>query len=392
MRISGFIFLLALGFSLLIVIAHAQPTANSKLCLQDNNTSPDVRIGACTALIQSGKEPKNVIVAALLVRGSLYSDKSDFEHAIQDLDEAVRLDPLNAQTYFGRAQMFFDKTVNGGTSEDTYQAIANYREAIRLQPPPSVLAIMAYHNREHVYHDEPLAIADYSVEISLYPQSFLPWQYRGSAFIETGEYARAVVDLTQAIKLAPGEDWSYLRRATAHQKGREYDEAIKDYTVGLKVADKNKNTTPAYLAQFYRGRGDSYDAVGDVANALADYDRAIRLEPDNADGWNERCWARARQGQLRDALTDCNQAIQLKPDYALALDSRGLVYLKMGDFDKSIGDYDAAIKAMPRLASSLYGRGVAKNKKLPGNGQSDIAAAIAISPNIERDYANYGIK
>jgi hypothetical protein len=45
------------------------------------------------------------------------------------------------------------------------------------------------------------------------------------------------------------------------------------------------------------------------------------------------------------------------------------------------------------LATSLYGRGVVQLRR--GNaseGKADMAAAIAIEPGIEKDFARYGVK
>jgi tetratricopeptide (TPR) repeat protein len=104
-----------------------------------------------------------------------------------------------------------------------------------------------------------------------------------------------------------------------------------------------------------------------------------------------RCWTRAIVGELHAALDDCNKALTLSPQLVDALDSRGFVYLKLGEYDRAIAEYDEVLKIAPTYAGSLFGRGLAKLKK-GLSGDSDIAAAKAINPNIGDDFASYGVK
>jgi hypothetical protein len=58
-----------------------------------------------------------------------------------------------------------------------------------------------------------------------------------------------------------------------------------------------------------------------------------------------------------------------------------------------IADYDAVLKINPKYADSLYGRGVAKLKKGDNDGgNSDIASAKAIKPDIADDFIRYGVR
>jgi len=65
----------------------------------------------------------------------------------------------------------------------------------------------------------------------------------------------------------------------------------------------------------------------------------------------------------------------------------------MRQWDAAIADYNSALKLEPQMASSLYGRGLIQLQR--GNvsdGNADIAAAIAIEPNIKNEFARYGVK
>ena len=114
---------------------------------------------------------------------------------------------------------------------------------------------------------------------------------------------------------------------------------------------------------------------------------------EDAEALNNRCWVRAMIGDLNAALQDCDAALRIRPNFVDSLDSRGFVKLKIGQPQNAIADYDAALQLSASKASSLYGRGIAKLRT--GNvsgGNSDIAAAKAIDPQIDDEFARYGVR
>src|SRR5690348_4299838 len=62
----------------------------------NKDAAPDLRIKGCTALIQSGKLSGNYLAAAHWDRGVAHTKRRDFDNAITDLDEAIRLEPQAA--------------------------------------------------------------------------------------------------------------------------------------------------------------------------------------------------------------------------------------------------------------------------------------------------------
>jgi tetratricopeptide (TPR) repeat protein len=134
----------------------------------------------------------------------------------------------------------------------------------------------------------------------------------------------------------------------------------------------------------YYNRGNAYRAKGENDRAIADYDEAIRLDPDDPDSYNQRCWTRAlADHDLQGALADCNESLRLRPNDGNTLNSRGLVQFKLGAFKEAIADYDAALEQTANDAESLFARGVAKVKLGDSaGGNADIAAAKAIKADV----------
>ncbi|MEQ1610904.1 MAG: hypothetical protein ABL956_18355, partial [Hyphomonadaceae bacterium] len=143
-------------------------------------------------------------------------------------------------------------------------------------------------------------------------------------------------------------------------------------------------------ADAFINRGNAYNDERDYARAIADYDQAIGLQPNNAEWLNSRCWARAVWGQQLDqALSDCDASLRIANE-PNTLDSRGLVHLRRSEFQAAFADYDAAVRA--NLIGSLYGRGIARLRLGQiAEGQADIVAATGRDANIAARFATYGV-
>jgi tetratricopeptide (TPR) repeat protein len=168
----------------------------------------------------------------------------------------------------------------------------------------------------------------------------------------------------------------------------DVDKRISAYSQIVQLA-----LAPSRLARAYRLRGNAYEQKKDYDHAITDFGEVIRLDPQDASGWNSRCWARAIANRdLQQALADCNESLRLRPDDSNTMDSRGFAYLRLGQLDSAIADYDAALRIGPTRAASLYGRGLAKRRKGDvAGGEADVAAAQAIDTGISERFAGYGV-
>ena len=125
----------------------------------------------------------------------------------------------------------------------------------------------------------------------------------------------------------------------------------------------------------YLKRGDLRLLNKDVAGALADYDRAIDLAPNEPLVRVARGEARQQQGQFEDAAADFSKAIELKPHMAEAFRGRGMARLQMGKKDDGRMDFVEAALLRPGWTADL-------EAQLKQFGAESIAAvkAIPLSP------------
>jgi tetratricopeptide (TPR) repeat protein len=91
-------------------------------------------------------------------------------------------------------------------------------------------------------------------------------------------------------------------------------------------------------------RGNGHFDKGEFEAAVADYTKAIEIEPDYSDAYNNRGLTYSDRGDKDRAIADYTKAIELKPDYAEAYYNRGVDYSDKRDKDRAIADYRRSLK------------------------------------------------
>ena len=165
-------------------------------CIFPDLTRLDAVIRACTTVLKSGEGGHAAQSSAHLSRGNMYRRKGQYDRALDDYNEALKLDPTDrAPTLTSRGNAWRGK-------HEYDRAIADHTEAIRLDPDYAV----AYSNRGNVWSDKgdwDKAIADYDKAIMLNPKYAEAFYNRGIAWEAKKDRARALEDYRAAVKLRP---------------------------------------------------------------------------------------------------------------------------------------------------------------------------------------------
>ena len=139
---------------------------------------------------------------------------------------------------------------------------------------------------------------------------------------------------------------------------RYLTELLTESTPAKPLAEGNRSIS----AETYFTWGNTKYYLGDYKGAIADYDSAIRLNPDDTDAYNNRGIAKSDLGQHFAAIADYDSAIRLNPDDARTYYNRGIAKYRLGQYFAAIADYDSAIRLNSDYANAYYNRGIAKTQ------------------------------
>jgi tetratricopeptide (TPR) repeat protein len=145
------------------------------------------------------------------------------------------------------------------------------------------------------------------------------------------------------------------------------------------------------LALAYDSRGSAFAASGEYARAIADYTRALELDPKFVDALVNRALAYNATQQYELASADANKAIQINPDFSLAYFSRAYTLAQEQKYDLAISDYDKILDSNPTNRLALQSRAAAYF----GSGKysqsiADYTQVIQMNPSDPSLYSNRG--
>jgi tetratricopeptide (TPR) repeat protein len=129
----------------------------------------------------------------------------------------------------------------------------------------------------------------------------------------------------------------------------QFDQAIAEFQAALQIAPDN--------AQAHYNLGLAYQKQDKLDEAAAAYQKAIQANPNLADVHNNLGLIYKVQGKLDQALASYQEAIRLAPDDDTAHYNLALLYDAQGELDQSILEYEQAVGLNPDNADAYYNLG-----------------------------------
>jgi tetratricopeptide (TPR) repeat protein len=233
-----------------------------------------------------------------------------------------------------------------------------------------------YYNRGNSFEKQgnfAQAISDYTNAIRVYSKYAKAYYNRGKAYGKQGNFSEAIADYNKAVEINPEFTEAYYNLGNAYEKQGNLSQAIVSYTKAIGI-------NPKYAAA-YCNRGNAYQAQGNLQKAIADYNKAIGINPFFAAAYSNRGNAYQIQGDFLQALADYNKAIEIKPEFGGFYSNRAYIYHLQGNLPKAIADYNKALEKNPNDILSLYNRGLAYyDIEQYGKSLADYATAINKDP------------
>jgi len=265
--------------------------------------------------------------AGLRARGSWYFDQDKFNEALADFEAAAKLEPESAPLLTARGLTLIEL-------KRYDEALADFAKAQQLEPN----AAMPFYQQARVLGMQGKfkeAIEPLDKAVALDSANVGVLLLRASVYQELGDKEKALADADRAVKLRPGLPVAMQLRAALLAGVNKFDEAIAQLEE-LQRATPEDPDVELQLAMFYnvdgkprraiegfgkvlakdpksfialRGRADALLAIGKQAEAVADYEQALRLKPEDTGVLNNLAWVLATSPD--EKLRDGKRSIEL---------------------------------------------------------------------------------
>ena len=156
---------------------------------------------------------------------------------------------------------------------------------------------------------------------------------------------------------------THYNRGVAKMRREDYEGAIADFDRALELEPDN--------TEAYSSRGSAKSNIGDIEGAITDLDRAIEIDAGHIGAYVSRAISRQNKGDHQGAIADWDRALDLKPDDGGWYVNRGMVKEIIGDIDGAITDFSRAAEVEPDYEVAYIARAYNRSK------QGDYEGAIA---------------
>lgn len=352
-------------------------------------------------------ETKIKLSRLMMMRAGL---QSETDEAVSDLKRSIQYDPNNQAGIVilrqslvqndrtAEALEFFQKLLATNSENEiiiqcTAELLASDKDRIKeslellnskIKLLPNSTILLKTRARVHaVNQDSDLAKADLDRALELSKDDVEGLLFRARVAIQAEDLESARKDVDKALELAPDRIETILLRSTVAAEQKRYGDAIEDILLIVKNQPKESPNVALLMQlgllysmddrplqaikvfgqvtkldsenwQAFRMRGDTLLAMKDYVKAIADFEKALELVPnDNLERsgiLNNLSWTLSTS--LTDAVRDGKRALELgleacelteykKPHI---LSTLAAAYAEVGDFDKAIEWSEKAVQ------------------------------------------------
>ena len=304
---------------------------------------------------------------ALLLKARAFYHLDRVDEAIPVLRRLNEVAPQEASGFHDLARIYLDK-------DQPHLAEPLIASALKLDPHDVEALGLRAELRANA-EDWAGALADDDLIVSLDPSADA-YHQRGLHRSGKGDAVGAMADLRKATELAPDSPSIWLSLAHQAQLGGERPVALAAVERALKL---DPDSSDAWIAQgglhadveawpeaaqaYLKGgatlfAGESFEAAGDTARALALYDEALKADPTWTRAWADKGELLSSLGRGRDALKAFDRGLAITPTDVRLLLGRASARSKAGDLSGAEADFDAALAAAPKSAEVFNARGL----------------------------------
>lgn len=197
------------------------------------------------------------------------------------------------------------------------KALSLSEDAVRLNPKNAdAYAVRAESNGSLKNYD--LCIKDCERSLQIKPDNARAYHSRGLSYVNKGEYDKALIEINKALQIDPYYANAFYSRGMAYNGKREYENAMNDYDRAIQYNIKNKDVNISRANIYYIKR--------DFHNAINDCTKALEKNPRYWLAYYNRAVFYLRIGEYNKAIYDLEMVLKLNPNDSNAREMLNKLY------------------------------------------------------------------
>jgi tetratricopeptide (TPR) repeat protein len=261
----------------------------------------------------------------------------EHKYALQENENAIRqIDPeaLGEKGPDSTIAKIFCYIRSNFTQEKELRHLLEKR--IELLKPD--LADLFYHRARLYFKGDHLdeALNDVAEALAINSHHSLAYCLRAEIYLKMKQWIMAKQDLANALLIDPNHITALNLMAVGYAREAHFAQAIKYFSKVIEMMTAQPNVIHSELALAFSNRGCCHYQQCNLAAALPDLDKAILLDPNQAQALASRADIYQQFKKFPEATADCQRALSLNPNSAIALTVDGQDKLMKGLFQEAL--------------------------------------------------------
>jgi tetratricopeptide (TPR) repeat protein len=267
--------------------------------------------------------------------GLIYTKKGKADEAIRYYEEAIKRDPYDSASYYNMARCYFRlrKREEGRKMMEMFnrmkeyeEKVMSYKKAHRENPGNPMLHIeLAQLHYEYGNLDE--VIKEYEYAIYIAPDFAVAYNNLALAYLERNMFEKAKKAFQKTLELNPKAATAHLGLGQLYTRQGSLEQAEEHFKKAVELAPEYE---PAYV-----GLVETYIRKGDISGAIETYARFVKVNPKSPTSWLRLGVLQLKGERFDEAEASFKRAMELDPDYAEAYNNLAWLYASMG---KDLGE------------------------------------------------------
>jgi tetratricopeptide (TPR) repeat protein len=298
--------------------------------LDEQNTEFAKKLLAAT-LVQRG----TVAATAIFKGAPLDPNWPQFRTAaLADLEKAVGLDPTQSQAFFLIAQL---NLLPEGDEKRAREAIDKSIDIVDDDPTVKAKSFLL---RAGMQQEPEKKLADLSEAVRLMPGDAAAMRARAVLLAKMGKLEESLADFDKAIALEPDDSSTYEEKALILSRLNRYEESLAALEKAKQLSPDS--ITPLATSAQVHMQQEKLDA------ALEDLNKALTMDPTNVVAMVLRAGVYQQSGEREKALADADRALRLQPNLPLAIRTRALLLAEDQRYEESAKELERLRKLDPK--------------------------------------------